>query len=108
MYTEEELLFPRAEEGLAGAIANLHEDHGRISDVVDQMRALLRQRTDASRIQALTTAMVSLLAIHNAKEDLGIYPDLVALLDPDTTQAVLRDVDKAEPPPEWVCAARRI
>ncbi len=107
MYLEEELVFPLVEEDLAGPIADLRDDHGRIWDLVGELRALLHQAAEMSRVQTCTSRLMNLLASHSAKEDLGVYPDLVALLGVERTLSLLEEADKAEAPAEWVCLRRR-
>lgn len=106
MYVEEEMVFPLVEEPLAGPIAGLREEHGHIEDLVDQVKALLYQGAEMSRLQTLTLRLMSLLAAHCAEEDLGIYPDLVSLLGSERALALLEEAERAEAPAGWVCASR--
>lgn len=108
MHVEEELLFPQVEESLAKPIANLLEMHGHLCDLVDQVKVLLRQGAERSRIQKATSTLVNLLAAHSAEEELGVYPDLVSLLGPEKARALLKEAEKTEVPAEWVCVARRV
>jgi len=107
MYVEEEVVFPLVEDDLAAPIADLRDDHGRIWDLVGELKALLLQGAEMSRVQTYTSRLMNLLASHSAKEDLGVYPDLVALLGVERTLALLQEADRAEAPPEWICASRR-
>jgi len=108
MFVEEELIFPLAKEELAGPVGDLLEEHGRISDLVEQLAALLRHGSDPSEIRTFGTRLMGLLAAHTAEEDLGIYPDLLARLSPDEAQAHLAEAETMEAPPGWVSIARRL
>jgi hemerythrin-like domain-containing protein len=107
MYVEEELLFPLVESTLAEPIADLRDDHGRITDLMAAVEALAREGAAASRLGEETARLTSVLAAHSAKEDMGVYPDIVARLGPARTQAVLGESDGIEPPAGWACARRR-
>lgn len=107
MYVEEELLFPLVETQLAEPIADLRDDHGRVTDLIAAVQALVGQGAAVPRLQQETTRLMNLLAAHSAKEDMGVYPDIVAFLGPARTQAVLRESDGVEPPAGWVCLRRR-
>ncbi len=107
MYVEEELLFPLAGKQLAEPIADLQEDHGRITDLIGDVRALVGQAAALPRIQTETSRLMNFLAAHSAKEDMGVSPDLVALLGPARTQVLLKEADAAAPAAGWVCLRRR-
>ncbi len=107
MWVEEELLFPLVEKQLAEPIADLRDDHGRITDLIGEVRALVGQGAAGSRIRTETSRLMSFLAAHSAQEDMGVYPDLVALLGSARTQALLKEADGAEPAAGWVCSTRR-
>lgn len=107
MYVEEELLFPLVETQLAEPIADLRDDHGRVTDLIAAVQALVGEGAAVPRLQQETTRLMNFLAAHSAKEDMGVYPDIVALLGPARTQTVLRESDGVEPAPGWVCLRRR-
>jgi hypothetical protein len=107
MYVEEELLFPLVEAQLAGPIEDLRDDHGRVTDLLMTVRALVDEGAPVSRLRQETTRLMRFLAAHSAKEDMGVYPDLVGLLGPARSQALLREADAAEPGAGWVCRRRR-
>ncbi len=107
LYSEEEILFPCASSSLAGAIADLKEQHGRLSDLLGEFHALVRGRAGVPRIRKALFALNNLLAAHSSIEDLGVYPDLVSSLGADKARVILREVDRAELPPGWICGARR-
>ena len=108
MYVEEELLFTMVAETLATPIADLHQEHGRIWDLVDEVRALLGGKSEERGLRTLTGRLIHLLAAHSAAEDLGIYPDLVAHLGPAMAHTLLTEAERSRAPRGWVCAARRI
>ncbi len=107
LYTEEEILFPCASGSLAGAIAGLKDQHGRLSDLLGEFQALVRERAAIPRIRQALFALNNLLAAHSATEDLGVYPDLVSALGTGKARALLREVDRADLPSGWICSARR-
>lgn len=107
MYAEEEIVFPHMKHKLRPAIADLQEQHGRISDLMDELLGLVRQGADISRVRKPFSFLFNVLAAHCAAEDLGIYPDLLSVLGPAKAQALLRTADQAQLPPGWVCSARR-
>ena len=107
LYSEEEILFPCASSSLAGAIADLKEQHGRLSDLLGEFHALVRGRAGVPRIRKALFALNNLLAAHSATEDLGVYPDLISILGTAKARALLREADKARLPSDWACAARR-
>lgn len=108
VFVEEELIFPLVEERLAAPVADLEEEHGWISDLADQIHTMLRQGAEHAGMGRLLARLMSLLAAHTATEDLGIYPDLLALLGSDRAWALLAEAEKGEAPPGWMCAARRV
>lgn len=107
MFVEEEFLFPLVKERLAAAVASLEEEHGRVCDLMEELRGLLSREADREALQACTARLMGALAAHNTAEDLGIYPDLLALLGPARAQALLLEAERAEVPQGWACAARR-
>lgn len=107
MYTEEELIFPHVKHVLAQPIADLLEQHGRISDLMNELHGLLHRGADISRVKKPFSFLFNVLAAHCSAEDLGIYPDLVSVLGAGKAHALLREADKAEVPPGWVCSSRR-
>jgi hemerythrin-like domain-containing protein len=108
MYVEEELLFPRAEERLAEPIADLLDDHGYLSDLIEGLRVLLGQKAELAQIRKATARSMNFLAAHSAKEDMGVYPDLMLHIGQAATLSLLKKADATEPPTEWVCLRRRI
>lgn len=107
MYAEEEILFPLVVKDLPTPIADLHEEHGHIWDLVEQTRNLLQRGLEEPGLLALTARLVNLLAAHSATEDLGIYPDLVARLGPARAHALLTVVERSKAHSGWTCVARR-
>jgi hemerythrin-like domain-containing protein len=108
VFVEEELIFPLVEEQLAAPVADLEEEHGWICELVDQIHTMLRQEAEQAGTGTLLARLMSLLAAHTAAEDLGIYPDLLALLGSDKAWTLLAEAEKAEAPARWICAARRV
>jgi hypothetical protein len=107
MYVEEELLFPLVEARLAAPIADLQDDHGRVMDLLAEVRTLIGEGATVPPLQQAATRLMNFLAAHSAKEDMGVYPDLVDLLGVARTRALLADADGADPGPGWVCRRRR-
>lgn len=108
LYTEEEILFPRLGGALAEAVADLKEQHGRVSDLIDELEAAAHQNTDTARIRKSLSALNNLIAAHGSTEDLGVYPDLISILGVERSQALLREIDRAQLPTGWKCSARRV
>lgn len=106
MFMEEQFLFPLLKERLAAVVASLEEEHGRVLDLMEELHELLRRDADRETLQACTARLMGALSAHNTAEDLGIYPDLLALLGPSRAQILLLEVEKAEVPRGWMCAAR--
>ena len=106
MFVEEELLFPLLKERLAAVVASLEEEHGRVFDLMEELVELLRRDADREALQACTARLMGALAAHNAAEDFGIYPDLLTFLGPSRAEILLLEVERAEVPRGWMCAAR--
>lgn len=107
MFLEEELLFPPAERDIPGPIADLLDQHGRITDALDATRALLNGGADSARLQAAVRTFLSMLMIHSTVEDLGAYPEITAILGFERTQALIRKGEMTAPPAGWTCRAHR-
>ncbi len=107
MFAEEELLFPQIRGRLAGPVADLEHEHGHIWDLADEVGALLGQGGDPAQVRRATARLMSLLAAHCAEEDLGIYSELEAILGPEGAWALMLEAERAAPPQDWVCSARR-
>ena len=106
MFVEERFLFPLVKERLATVVASLEEEHGRVLDLMEELQGLLRRDADRGTLQTCTARLMGALTAHNTAEDLGIYPDLLALLGPSKAQLLLLEVERAEVPRGWMCAAR--
>ncbi len=107
MFVEERFLFPLMKERLAAVVAGLENEHGRLLDLMAELQNLLQQDTDREAVQACTSRFMGALTAHNTAEDLGIYPDLLTLVGISKAQVLLLEVEKAEVPRGWTCAARR-
>lgn len=107
MYAEEEIVFPSMKHELRPAIADLQGQHGRISDLMDELLGLVHAGAGGSRVRQSFSLLSNALAAHCAAEDLGIYPDLLSALGPAVARALLRAADQAELPAGWTCAARQ-
>ncbi len=90
----------------ATPIADLHQDHGRIWDLVDQLRSLLLRKPEEPALQTLTARLVNLLGAHSAAEDQGINPDIWGL-GLERAHALLAEVERTRAPGVWVRVARR-
>ncbi|MCC7485640.1 MAG: hemerythrin domain-containing protein [Burkholderiales bacterium] len=106
MFVEEKFLFPLLSEKLAAVVAGLQDEHGRVWDLMGELRELLRRDAGRETLQAGTARLMGALTAHNTAEDLGVYPDLLALLGPSRAQALLMEVERVEVPRGWMCAAR--
>ncbi len=106
VFVEEQVLFPLVKERLAAVVAGLQEEHGRILDLTQALHDLLQGDADREILQACTTRLMGALSAHNAAEDLGVYPDLLAALGPAKAQALLLEVETVQPPPGWMCVSR--
>ncbi|MCC7107109.1 MAG: hemerythrin domain-containing protein [Chloroflexi bacterium] len=107
MYAEEEAIFPVVAVDAPAPVQDLHREHGRICELVEQIRHLLGAEPDGQALRTLTARLVSVLAAHSAAEDFGIYTDLVDRLGPGRARALLHEVENSRAPAGWVCVARR-
>lgn len=107
MFVEEEIVFPLMATRLARPVADLHEEHGHLWDLVDEMRLLVHRGSEPRSIETCAARLLSLLSAHSAEEDLGVYSDVLAALGQHRTRTLLAEAEAAEAPAGWVCQARR-
>lgn len=107
MFVEEELVFPLVRERLAGPVADLHEEHGHLWDLVDEIRLLVHRGGGPAPIGLCTARLLSLLAAHSAAEDFGVYSDLLVVLGRHRAGTLLAEAERAEAPAGWLCRALR-
>lgn len=105
VFVEEQVLFPFVKGRLAAVVAGLHQEHRRILDLTQELCDLLQRDADLEILQAYAARLMGALRAHNAAEDLGIYPDLLAALGSAKAQALLLEIETMQPPPGWMCAS---
>lgn len=106
IYVEEAHLFPALLEiGLVGPILVMISEHGQLWDILDQLSLELARSGDVQAAAQIGRELLSLLAIHNMKEENVVYPTADRDLSAEHARDLITTVAEALVPAGWVCEA---
>ncbi|MCW1294553.1 MAG: hemerythrin domain-containing protein [Candidatus Parvarchaeum sp.] len=106
MFWEEEYLFPEIFEENKLRIQGLEAEHGAILKLLEEVRRLIsiNEIEDAKK---KTQAVVRVLKGHNEAEEGYIYLELDKLEKQKQADLLLKEIEHASAPKDWVCKVLR-
>lgn len=104
IYLEEEFLFPPLREaGMMAPIFVMLREHGGLWQAMERLEAEIDKGVSADSARERCTELLSLLDQHNSKEEPIIYPQVDAVLTPETTDYLQKFLASGRIPEGWVC-----
>ncbi|MGC8533121.1 MAG: hemerythrin domain-containing protein [Candidatus Parvarchaeum sp.] len=106
MFWEEEYLFPEIFEENKLRIQGLEAEHGAILKLLEEVKRLIsiNELEDAKK---KTEAVIRVLKGHNEAEEGYIYLELDRLESQKQADLLLKEVENASAPKDWVCKVLR-
>ncbi len=106
MFWEEEHLFPEVFEDNKSRIQGLEAEHGAITKLLLEIKRLISVN-DITEAKKKTEAVIRVLKGHNDAEEGYIYLELDKLKDERQSALLVRELEHASAPSDWVCKALR-
>ncbi len=108
IYAEEELMFPALRDaGLAGPVLVMLREHAQMWQLLDTIDQLITADGPAEELHDACHGLLDLLARHNPKEEVILYPQVDTLLDLRAASVLRRLLLEGEPPAGWRCQQLR-
>jgi iron-sulfur cluster repair protein YtfE (RIC family) len=107
IYAEEELIFPALRDaGLVGPVLVMLREHAEMWPLLDTVERLAADG-EATALQDACATLLDLLARHNPKEEVILYPRVDDALDAATATTLRRLLVDGELPTGWRCQLLR-